>query len=187
MTRMTLAERRQKLIAAALSVVARNGVAAATTRAIAAEAGMPLASFHYAFESHQALMTQAYLQLVTEELERESKHALQPGSESEVVGQVLSAHLADLMERRPQHQAVFEMADHLLRTGDQAEVPAQWRTERVRAMAKRLEEAGVNRPQEAAEATVTVLEGLTQSLVTTGDAAAARRAIDYWAGMRAAS
>ena len=83
MTRMTLAERRQKLIAAALAVVARNGVAAATTRAIAAE-------------------------------------------------------------------------------------------------------AGVSEPEEAAEATVTVLEGLTQSLVTTGDEAAARRAIDYWSGMRAA-
>ena len=99
---------------------------------------MPLASFHYAFESHQALMTQAYTQLVSDELERESKHPLQPGSESEVVGQVLSAHLADLMERRPQHQAVFEMADHLLRTGDQAQVPAQFCTERVQAMAKRL-------------------------------------------------
>lgn len=187
MTRMTLAERRQTLIAAALRVVARQGVAAATTRAIASEAGMPLASFHYAFESHQALMTQAYTQLVAEELEREAKQPLAAGSESEVVGQILSAHLEDLMVRRSQHQAVFEMADHLLRTADQSAVPARFRTERVQSMAKRLGEAGVAQPEEAAEATVTVLEGLTQSLVTTGDEQAARRAIGYWSGMRAAS
>ena len=51
MARIPAAQRRDALIGAALQVVADRGVAAATTRAIVAEAGMSLASFHYAFES----------------------------------------------------------------------------------------------------------------------------------------
>ena len=55
MTRIPAAERRAALIDAALRVVSRNGLAQATTRAIVAEAGMSLASFHYAFESRDEL------------------------------------------------------------------------------------------------------------------------------------
>lgn len=58
MTRIPVADRRTALIQAALRVVARDGVAAATTRRIVAEAGMPLASFHYVFASRDALMAE---------------------------------------------------------------------------------------------------------------------------------
>ncbi|PXA68094.1 TetR/AcrR family transcriptional regulator [Cryobacterium arcticum] len=58
MTRMTAADRRSALVLAALRVVADRGVAQATTRAIVAEAGMSLASFHYAFASRDELMTE---------------------------------------------------------------------------------------------------------------------------------
>lgn len=58
MTRIPVADRRTALVQAALRVVARDGVAAATTRRIAAEAGMPLASFHYAFASRDELMAE---------------------------------------------------------------------------------------------------------------------------------
>lgn len=56
MTRMALDERRQRLVEAALTVVKREGVAGATTRAIVAEAGMPLGAFHYAFGSRDELL-----------------------------------------------------------------------------------------------------------------------------------
>ena len=52
MARMSINERRQALLGAAFSVIAKDNLNAATTRAICAEAGMPLASFHYAFESY---------------------------------------------------------------------------------------------------------------------------------------
>ena len=55
-TRIPAAERRSALIEAALRVVARNGLAQATTRAIVAEAGMSLASFHYVFDSRDELI-----------------------------------------------------------------------------------------------------------------------------------
>ncbi|MGH1549044.1 TetR/AcrR family transcriptional regulator [Leifsonia poae] len=58
MTRIPVADRRTALVQAALRVVARDGVAAATTRRIVAEAGMPLASFHYVFASRDELMAE---------------------------------------------------------------------------------------------------------------------------------
>jgi AcrR family transcriptional regulator len=56
MARMALDERRERLVQAALAVVKREGVAGATTRAIVAEAGMPLGAFHYAFGSRDELL-----------------------------------------------------------------------------------------------------------------------------------
>ncbi|MDO5499209.1 MAG: TetR family transcriptional regulator [Propionibacteriaceae bacterium] len=56
MKRIPPAVRRELLLDAAFRVIARSGVQSATTRAICAEAAMPLASFHYVFESQQELM-----------------------------------------------------------------------------------------------------------------------------------
>lgn len=58
MKRIAPAVRRELLLDAAFRVISRGGVQAATTRAICAEADMPLASFHYVFESQQELMRQ---------------------------------------------------------------------------------------------------------------------------------
>jgi AcrR family transcriptional regulator len=65
---MSAEERREKLVEAAIRVMTREGVARATTRAIAAEAEMPLGVFHYAFHSKQELMA-----TVTETISRRSK------------------------------------------------------------------------------------------------------------------
>lgn len=56
MARMSVADRRAALVEAALAVIERDGVHAATTRAIVAEAGMSLASFHYAYTSRDELL-----------------------------------------------------------------------------------------------------------------------------------
>lgn len=69
MPRISAAERRQQLIEAAFRVMARDGVAAATTRAIAAEAGAPLASFHYCFRSKEELLRELTPALVGRMLE----------------------------------------------------------------------------------------------------------------------
>ncbi|HWS36284.1 MAG TPA: TetR/AcrR family transcriptional regulator [Actinoplanes sp.] len=49
--------RREQLTAAALRVMKRDGIAAATTRAICTEAGMAQSTFHYCFRSKQELYT----------------------------------------------------------------------------------------------------------------------------------
>jgi TetR/AcrR family transcriptional regulator, regulator of biofilm formation and stress response len=56
--RIAVEERRAALLGAALRVIARDGMARASTRAVAAEAGMPTASFHYVFDSYDAMVEQ---------------------------------------------------------------------------------------------------------------------------------
>ncbi|NDK90846.1 TetR family transcriptional regulator [Gordonia desulfuricans] len=53
---MSVTERRAALVESAYRVIADHGVEGATTRRICAHADMPLASFHYAFESRTALL-----------------------------------------------------------------------------------------------------------------------------------
>jgi TetR/AcrR family transcriptional regulator, regulator of biofilm formation and stress response len=58
--------RRQRIVDAALTVIADIGVAATTHRRIAAAAGVPLGSVTYYFTSLEALLTEAFLQLAAQ-------------------------------------------------------------------------------------------------------------------------
>ncbi|MEU5762955.1 TetR family transcriptional regulator [Nocardia sp. NPDC047648] len=72
MARLKSEERRRRLVDAAFAVMARDGVAAATTRAICAEAGMAQSAFHYAFRSKEELLqelTESVVQSQTAVLE----------------------------------------------------------------------------------------------------------------------
>ena len=51
MARVSADERRRQLVAAAFRVIGRDGFAGVTTRRVCAEAGAPLAAFHYCFAS----------------------------------------------------------------------------------------------------------------------------------------
>jgi AcrR family transcriptional regulator len=65
--RIPPAQRREALIAAAIRVIAAEGMAGVTTRAVAAEAGMALASLHYVFGSRDALLEAVIEQVVEAE------------------------------------------------------------------------------------------------------------------------
>jgi AcrR family transcriptional regulator len=56
MSRMPIAERREQLIEAALRVACRDGIDAATVRAVAAEAGVSLGVVHYCFLDKDELL-----------------------------------------------------------------------------------------------------------------------------------
>ncbi len=185
MTRMSLAERRQKLISAALGVVAEQGVAAATTRAIAAAAGMPLASFHYAFESHQVLMVEAFEHLTGAQRDRTVE--LSGSTRSEVVAEVLQGHVEALRDNGADQLAAAELADHLLRTGSESGVPAQWYRDRVADLSCALQvraDAGVDlgtSAEQLATLLVTFQDGLTQTAALTGDVESVRATAELFA------
>lgn len=65
MARITLNDRRERLVDAALRVMDRDGVTATTTRAVVGEAQMSLASFHYAFASRDEMMVEAVRRIVS--------------------------------------------------------------------------------------------------------------------------
>ena len=87
MARVSAEDRRDALIEAAIRVIAAKGVAAATTRAIVAEAGASLASFHYAFRSRDEMMAELITVVTTQEAES-VVHALSPAETIECGRQV---------------------------------------------------------------------------------------------------
>jgi AcrR family transcriptional regulator len=67
--RLSANERRQRLLDAAARVIARDGIANTTTRAITDEADMPRGMFHYCFDSKDELLGQLIQRHVTDMVE----------------------------------------------------------------------------------------------------------------------
>lgn len=116
MTRTPVGVRRKELIAAALRVVSSRGLHEASTRAIVAEAGMALASFHYAFESRDELIDL----LIIDVLAREEKAVLPDDLEGRTLIELLTAGLqgyANHLRADPtREQAMLELTQYALRT-----------------------------------------------------------------------
>jgi AcrR family transcriptional regulator len=66
MAYVSAAERTEQLVEATIAVMRRAGTAGVTTRAVAAEAGAPLASIHYTFGSLDDLVVAAFERLIGE-------------------------------------------------------------------------------------------------------------------------
>jgi AcrR family transcriptional regulator len=125
--RMSADERRERLVHAAITVMTRDGVSKATTRAIAAEAEMPLGIFHYAFRSKQELMS-----LVTETIARRSKAEIDAVVLSDpapdvydVVHAGLSAYFDHVVTHPEEHLVTYELTTSALRDHELGDVAAR--------------------------------------------------------------
>ena len=87
MTRMPVEDRRKALVEAAFEVIAEHGVENATTRSICSHAGMPLASFHYAFESRDDLLRRVMLTILPVEID-DWVSSMLPRADAPVLGRV---------------------------------------------------------------------------------------------------
>lgn len=136
MRRIPVAQRRSQLIDAAIRVIERDGVAAATVRAIVAEAEMPLGAFHYAFTSREELLP-AIIQHVTN-AERMGAwmwvHVSSPKPGPQGVEQLLrvglEGYLAVMASTPGQELALLEVAFQAIRN-DPGAVNAQWQMYRA--------------------------------------------------------
>lgn len=98
-----------------MRVMEREGIAAATTRAICAEAGMPNGFFHYCFTSKQELMLE-----VAQQFRRRftSMLALADGMKGDLHDVILLAlvtFLDDVREHPDVHQLTYELPLYALR------------------------------------------------------------------------
>jgi AcrR family transcriptional regulator len=121
---MSAADRRELLVEAAIRVMTRDGVAKATTRAIAAEAGMPLGVFHYAFRSKAELMA-----MVTETIARQSKADIDAAVFSapdlelyDVVLAGLKAYFDHVIANPHEHLVTYELTTTALRDDELGDV-----------------------------------------------------------------
>jgi AcrR family transcriptional regulator len=193
MARMAVADRRAALIQAALRVIAAEGVAAATTRAITAEAGMSLASFHYAFRSRDELIAE----LIPYVVEHESLAAaatLTAGADLATTIRLGLRGYLDLVAADPaREQAMFELSLYALRADDLgAAAKAQYASyykaaEAIVEVAAQLTGRTWSRPvAEIARIVVTLTDGLTLGWLVHRDMAATHQVIDFAADAIAA-
>lgn len=195
---MAVGDRRRALVDAAVRVIAREGVAGATTRAVVAEAGMSLASLHYAFPSRDQLL-EAVVAEVTDQERQAAEAGLLPGagtatgSLADVLRDGLDRYVDTLVADPEREQALLELALYAMRTsGHRAAVVAQYAVydESARASLTAAADATGSRwtlpLDDVARALVTITDGLTTTWLADRDTDAARRTARFAATALAA-
>ncbi|MEP6481825.1 MAG: TetR family transcriptional regulator [Rhodoglobus sp.] len=186
MSRIASQDRRALLVQAALRVIAANGVSGATTRAIVAEAGMSLASFHYAFRSHDEMMRD----LVAHVVGGQSIAAfavLKPESDIRtLLHDALQSFLGYIVADPEHEQVMQELLHYALRTPGLASLAreqyATYYSSAVELLVVAAAQAGVvwRIPvAEVARLIVTTTDGITLAYLVDRDAAAAYRVLDF--------
>lgn len=122
MAHVTAAERRPQLIEAAIALMTREGVAAGSTRAIAAELGVAQATVHYTFgtkeDLYRAVMEQLTHDLVAHVKESAPDDAGFAGS----IAAMTAALWRTVREQPASHQVLTELSMLALRTPKLREV-----------------------------------------------------------------
>jgi AcrR family transcriptional regulator len=183
--RLSADDRRTALVQAALTVIARDGVHAATTRAIVAEAGMSLASFHYAFRSRDELIREV-ITFVVDQQEFVSRAALEPsGDVRMMVRGALQAYFDLLREHPEREQAMFELMHYSMRSPELGKLPPIQHGSYLAAGRALIEAGGAllgiewTLPlDDLARLLVALTDGLTYAWLADRDDAAAERLMD---------
>lgn len=186
MPRISAADRRPILIAAAFRVIDRDGVSAATTRAIVAEAGMSLASFHYVFRSRNEMIRELIATIVENE-QAVSLAAFEPGADIRtLVRSGLQAYFELLVAHPEREQALQELVQYSLRTPELAELPrAQYASyfRSARAVIEGAAElAGIRWTiplDQVSRIVIAFVDGLTMAWLADRDDAAAAKLMDF--------
>ena len=185
MARIPAAERRTALVQAAVRVIAGGGVGAATTRAIVAEAGMSLASFHYAFTSQAELMRHVVAWVIAGERGAVLPAEVEAGDLRAVLHAGLERYLMLLRENPTREQTVNELALYALRTPGMEDLAREQYAgyQALAADALQLAAHATGRTwarpvPDVAKALIALTDGLTLSWLVDRDDAAADRLID---------
>lgn len=192
MARVPVAERRRQLVAAAFRVIGQEGFAAATTRRVCAEAGAPLAAFHYCFESKQALLVELTEQTLAELVAVQTDGVIV----GEDVGASLRATLREYwatVAADPNRESVLmaltqhALADPRLAGVAQAQYSSYHRT--ARTIVESIGQAcGVRWSlpvEQLARMLIVVTDGVTLAWLVDRDGDAALAALDAFAGQLA--
>ncbi|MFF4659098.1 TetR/AcrR family transcriptional regulator [Streptomyces sp. NPDC001381] len=112
---MAASDRRAELLEAAIRVMARDGVAKATTRAIVNEAGMTLGAFHYCFAS-RAHMLELVTETLTERYVADVRNLFAPQRDiRDSVLDSLRAFWKGFEANPGEHQISYELTQYALR------------------------------------------------------------------------
>jgi len=181
MTRISVADRRRDLIAAAIEVIAAHGIDGATTRRITDQAKANVAMVHYCYDSKEDLFSDVF-DFVSgryrEVIEGSDPHTTLPEAAHQILRGVMECYL----ESPSFTAATFELVSWARRQhGDRGIAVYDQALATVR---KALEEAATENPvapeviDEIAYVLATLADGFGVNWLTYGDAAAARAQMD---------
>lgn len=184
MARMPLAQRRQQLVDAAISVLTREGVSKATTRAIVAEAGTSLSVFHYCFDSKQELLDAVIKSLVGTTVNLAEASFEEGASRQEMIRAGLAAYWTHVTANPDQHLLTYELTQYCLRKPGYAAVARQQYDLYAHAFIALLEALGAEPavPGEVAGRYLAALiDGLTLDWLVRRDDKSSERVLDLMA------
>lgn len=116
MAHVSAAERRPQLIKAAIDLMSREGVAAGSTRAIAAELGVAQATVHYTFGTKEELYRAVMEQLTQDLVAQVEQAAPTDASFEDTIVTLAEALWRTVLEQPASYQLLTELSMFALRT-----------------------------------------------------------------------
>jgi len=181
MNRLPVAERREQLIEAALAVASRDGIDAATVRAIAAEAGVSLGVVHYCFQDKDELLRAMAHAITSQNLARSLGDLPEHADIDTVVDGVIDALWTGISESRGPQLLSYELTTSSLRHAELNQVAieqyrGQWSAaEQVLELVERTAKIGWSIPRsQVARAIVAVIDGYSLAWLVDADGEQAR-------------
>lgn len=177
--------RRERLVEAAIRVMVRDGVAHATTRAIVAEAGMPLGAFHYCFRSKAELFEHVIATITDRTLQRALAVLVIEGSVEERLRAGFRAYWQHVLDKPDEHRLTYELTQYAVRqpalaglAGRQYEAYLAANTQVIEALVDGAAVVWTVPVPVLARYVTAVIDGLTLLYLNEGDAANAGAALD---------
>jgi DNA-binding transcriptional regulator YbjK len=176
MAEQATAGRREQILQAALRVIGRSGRQAVTHRAVAEEAGVPLGSTTYYFDSRDDLLRQALEHVAASEVERyrELGDQLRDVKSPDELADRLVDELVAAAQDRIAYIAEYELWLEAGRRPELREAAQSWCDAEQRSVAGAMESLGSSDPRADASLVVAALDGLGErALAREEDPAAA--------------
>jgi TetR/AcrR family transcriptional regulator, regulator of biofilm formation and stress response len=163
--------RREQILDATLRIIGRDGREAVTHRAVAEEAGVPLGSTTYYFDSRNDLLGQALEHVSAQEVERyarlgEDLREIKSGRE---LADRLISELVAAAEDRVAYIAEYELWLEAGRRPDLREAAQSWCDAEQHAVAGALDRLGSTDPRADASLVVAAIDGLGERVLARED------------------
>lgn len=125
MNRLPVAERREQLIDAAIRVATRDGIDAATVRAIAAEAGVSLGVVHYCFRDKDEILRAMAHQITRQNLSTGLQQMPPEGDAGDIIRGATHLLWSGISETRGAQLLSFELTTYSMRHPEVRQVASE--------------------------------------------------------------
>jgi len=171
MATQTRRDRREEILEATLRVIGRSGREAVTHRAVAEEAGVPLGSTTYYFDSRDDLLGQALEHVARKEADRhvELGQELRRARTPRQLADMLLDQLIAGIEDRDAYIAEYELWLEAGRRPDLREAATSWCDAVQLAVAGAMEKLGSTDPAADASLVVAAIDGLGERVLARED------------------